>query len=144
MKHSKTEEYAFNISKKVAAELGFDIYDVQYVKEGPHWFLRIFIEGVSLDGCEKVSRALSRVLDKDDFIKENYFLEVSSPGIERALRRNHHYAAAAGERIRVMLKDGESLEGVLTANDDEKITIDDIEIDIKSIKKANIMFDFDA
>ena len=146
MGYSKTEEYAYGIAEKIAARLGFEIYDVQYVKEGPHRFLRIFIEGadgVNLDQCEAVSRAVSAELDLNDFIKDNYFLEVSSPGIERTLRTDSHFDRAIGEKINVMLKDGKTFEGILTASDSKQITLDDVQIQRQNIKKANIMFDFD-
>lgn len=62
--------------------LGYDLYDIEYAKEGKDYFLRIYIDnknGVDLDDCEKVSNVITELLDKEDFIKEQYFLEVSSP-----------------------------------------------------------------
>ncbi len=146
MSYSKTESTVLGIAQSVANAQGYDVYDVEYVKEGPHWFLRIFItggDGVSLDDCEIISRAVGDVLDRDDVVKENYFLEVSSPGIERALRQDFHFDGAIGENIRVMLKNGKTVEGVLMAHDADNITVDDNPIGKQNIKKANILFDFE-
>ena len=68
--------------------LGYELYDVQYVKEGKDYFLRIFIDkpkGISLEDCEKVNNEITDLLDTADYIKQQYFLEVSSPGIESCL-----------------------------------------------------------
>lgn len=72
--------------------LGYELYDVQYVKEGKDYFLRIFIDkpkGISLEDCEKVNNEITDLLDTADYIKQQYFLEVSSPGIERILRKEN-------------------------------------------------------
>lgn len=145
MSYSKTEKYAFETAKDIAAQKGYEIYDVEYVKEGPHWFLRIFIDserGVNIDDCEAISSLISVRLDKDDAIPQEYFLEVSSPGIERSLRLDRHFQKAIGEKISVIKKSGERVQGVLTGYADEIITIDnDIAIQKKDVKKANILFD---
>lgn len=96
----------------VAGELGYEIWDVEYVKEGSDRFLRITIDspaGITIDDCEAVHRAIDPVLDEADPIEESYHLEVSSPGIERDLRTEAHIAASVGETVEVKLyapKDG--------------------------------------
>ena len=83
---ARTEELLIPIVKAN----GVEIYDVEYVKEGTDWYLRIFIdkeEGISIDDCEAVSRPLSDVLDEEDPIDQGYYLEVSSPGLERKLKK---------------------------------------------------------
>ncbi|MGN1096199.1 MAG: ribosome maturation factor RimP [Eubacteriales bacterium] len=75
-------------------ELGFSVWDVEYVKEGAEWYLRITIDsenGVDLDACEKVHRAIEEIIDKADPIEDFYYLEVSSPGIERTLKKKEHF-----------------------------------------------------
>lgn len=75
------EEKVENLCSKVIQNLGYSLYDVEYVKEGKDYFLRIYIEsekGIDLNDCEKVSNVLTELLDKEDPIKEQYFLEVSS------------------------------------------------------------------
>ena len=96
MEFSKTERAAYELAVPAAQSAGYSVYDVEYVKEGPHRFLRVFIDrdgGVDIDDCEAVSRLLSRLLDERDVVSENYFLEVSSPGIERSLRQDEHFQA---------------------------------------------------
>ena len=79
----------------IVAKNGVEIYDVEYVKEGSDWYLRAYIdkpEGVSIIDCENVSRELSDVLDKEDFIPDAYILEVSSPGLGRTLKKDKQLA----------------------------------------------------
>ncbi|MDR0405287.1 MAG: ribosome maturation factor RimP [Clostridiales bacterium] len=145
MAYSKIEGLTLKIAEDAAAVHGYGIYDVVYVKEGPHWFLRIYIdraEGVSLDDCEAISKVIGDRLDADDFIKENYFLEVSSPGLERALRQDWHFDGAVGERVRARLKNGGEYAGVLSAHSGGSVTIDGNVLQKSGIAKANIIFDF--
>ena len=88
----------------IAAENGCEIYDVEYVKEGGTWYLRAYIdkpEGVSIIDCENVSRAMSQQLDAQDFIPDAYTLEVSSPGLGRALKKDRHLQNSLGEEVEV-------------------------------------------
>lgn len=150
---SKIEKLTYDLALPVVEAEGYEIYDVEYAKEGPHWFLRVFItreDGVNVDDCETISRAISAILDEKDCISTNYFLEVSSPGIERNLRHDEHFEAALGEKVKIKLyKDingAKELEGELTAAEHSKITLQtnsaSVEIDKKNIAKANIMFEF--
>ena len=102
-----------NVSQRVwemcgplAQELGLSLWDVQFVKEGADWFLRVFIDkegGVSIDDCVNMTHALSPVLDREDPIPQEYLLEVSSPGLERRLTRPEHFAAYVGRPVRARL-----------------------------------------
>ncbi len=150
---SKIEKLTYDLAVSVANAEGYEIYDVEYVKEGPHWFLRIFItndNGVNVDDCETISRALSSILDEKDFISANYFLEVSSPGIERNLRQDEHFENAIGEKVKIKLYrdiDGiKEIDGELALAEHGKIAVKtaerQIEIEKKNIAKANIMFEF--
>lgn len=99
---SKVYNYAMFITEGFSTEL----WDVQFIKEGASWFLRIFIDkegGVNIEDCENVSRALDKILDKDDFIKQSYYLEVSSPGIERELKKESHFLRFIGSPIKIKL-----------------------------------------
>ena len=90
---AKIEEKVENLIKDKIEKLGYDLYDVEYAKEGPNYYLRIYIDsekGIDLNDCEKVSNEINAVLDEADYIKEQYYLEVSSPGIERTLRKDKH------------------------------------------------------
>ena len=93
------------IAEKIK-KLGYELYDVEYVKEGKDYFLRIFIEskkGISLDDCEKVSNEINDILDKADYIKEQYFLEVSSTGIEKILKKDKHLEKNVGQEVQLKL-----------------------------------------
>ena len=90
----------------VAEELGYFIWDVEFVKEGGRRILRITIdseEGITIDDCEKLHRAIDPVLDEADPIEEAYYLEVSSPGIERDLKNDMHISACEGWDVEVRL-----------------------------------------
>ena len=125
-------------------ELGYEIYDVQYVKEGKDYYLRIYIDskkGIDLEDCEKVSNEVSTILDKNDFIKEQYFLEISSPGIERILRKDKHLKDNIGEEVEVSLfkpiNKQKSIVGVLKDFDADTIEIE-VENNILKIDRKNI------
>lgn len=100
------EERVECLIKEPINNLGYDLYDVMYVKEGKDYFLRIFIdnkEGIDLNDCEKVNDAISDLLDNANYIKEQYFLEVSSPGIERIIRKDEHLNQNIGEKVSIKL-----------------------------------------
>ena len=94
------------LAEPLAEELGYFLWDVEYVKEGGRRILRITIdseEGINIDDCEKMHRALDPVLDEADPIEEAYYLEVSSPGLERELRTDMHIDACEGWNVEVRL-----------------------------------------
>jgi len=94
------------LAEPVVEGLGLILWDVELKKEGSAWFLRVYIDkegGVTLDDCERVSRALDKPLDAADLIEQSYFLEVSSPGVERTLRRPEHFALSVGKVVRLRL-----------------------------------------
>ncbi len=94
------------IIQPVADELGYYLWNVEYVKEGADYILRVTIdndEGITIDDCERMTRAIDPVLDEHDPIEDSYLLEVSSPGIERELTRDDHFALCVGEKVEVRL-----------------------------------------
>ena len=100
------EEKIEKLISKIINNLGYDLYDVEYVKEGKDYFLRIYIDsekGIDLNDCEKVSNIITELLDKEDYIKEKYFLEVSSPGVERVLRKEKHLKDNIDNEIQIKL-----------------------------------------
>lgn len=143
------EEKVEKLLQETIEKMGYELYDVEYAKEGKNYFLRIFIdklEGIDLEDCEKVNDGIMDILDEADYIKEQYFLEVSSPGIERILKKDKHLDGAMGETIEINLfksiDNKKSLDGILTGYDNEYITMmfenDEISIprkDISLIKK---------
>ena len=103
---SKIEEKVESLVSKTINDLGYSIYDIMYVKEGKDYYLRIFIDnenGISLNDCEKVNDAITDMLDSANYIKDQYFLEISSPGIERNIRTDKHLQLNLNEEINVKL-----------------------------------------
>lgn len=102
MAGKNTVERIADIIKPFSDELGLDIWDVRFVKEGSQWYLRVFIDkdgGVSVDDCVNLTRAVTKPLDEADPIKQSYMLEVSSPGIERELVKDEHFEKFVGSSI---------------------------------------------
>lgn len=137
---ARTEE----LLRPIALENQVEIYDVEYVKEGSEWFLRAYIDkegGVDIDDCVAVSRVLSDRLDEEDFIDEAYTLEVSSPGLGRALKKDRHFEKSLGDEVEVKTYkqvDGQKeFAGILKAYDDDTITIE-IEGETKVFAKADV------
>lgn len=120
-KKKSTAERVRDMAEPLAKELGLSVWDVQFVKEGADWYLRIFIDkadGVSIDDCVDMTHAINPVLDKEDPIPQEYLLEVSSPGWERKLTSPEHFQAYLGKPVRAKLirplEDGSRLlEGLL-------------------------------
>ena len=97
---------AEQLAAPIAAQLGLALWDVRFVKEGAAWYLRYFIDkpgGVTIEDCEAISRALDDPLDEADFIEPSYYLEVSSPGLNRELTRPAHFAQMQGKPVTVHL-----------------------------------------
>ena len=145
----KIEDKVWELIKETVSNLQLDIYDVEYVKEGNGWFLRIYIDkenGVDINDCENVSRAIDPLLDEAEVITGQYTLEVSSPGVERVLRRSEHFSKYIGSEIEISLyktvDNKKSFTGVLKLADDEKIVIDDMSFDRKDISKVKTVYKF--
>ena len=119
------------ILRKITDANGLTIYDVEYVKEGGEWYLRGYIDkegGVTIDDCELVSRAVSDVMDRDDFIEDAYILEISSPGLGRDLKKDKHLAGSIGEEVELKtykpVDGAKEYVGLLKAFDKDTITIE--------------------
>ena len=137
------EERTEKIIKPIIQNLGYSIYDIQYVKEGKDYYLRIFIDsknGIGLEDCEKVNNAITDILDEKDYIKESYFLEISSPGIERILRKEQHLKDNIGNKVSVSLFEqldkSKQIIGTLEKFDNENIYVKDK--DVLKIERKNI------
>ena len=139
------EEKVENLLKKRIEDLGYELYDVFYLKEGKNYILRIVIDnddGIKIEDCEKVNNEITDLLDEADYIKEQYFLEVSSPGIERLLRKDWQLNKYIGEDVEVKLfKKDENLMkeyiGILKEFNEDYYIIRQNEIDYK-IDRKNI------
>lgn len=125
---SRTEE----ILAPIVEAAGVSVYDVEYLKEGSDYYLRVYIDkegGVTIDDCETVSRALSPKLDEEDYIEDAYILEVSSPGLGRTLKKDKHLQASIGEEVEIKtykpIDKQKEFAGVLEAFDEKTITVRD-------------------
>ena len=102
---NKVEEIVEQLASRIAQPLGIMIYDVEFKKEGSDYYLRVFIDRedtpVSIDDCEAVSRPLSDLLDEEDPIEQGYYLEVSSPGLERKLKKQRDFDRFCGSNVSV-------------------------------------------
>ena len=135
MAKKKITEIIEEISAEFLAQNGLELYNSEFVKEGRDWFLRVYIDKtqeaqyVSTDDCEKVSRFLSAELDRIDPIEQNYYLEVSSPGMDRVLIKDKDFVRFAGEIVDISLYkavDGQkAYQGRLVGIEDGKIIITD-------------------
>ena len=142
--------------KPTINELGYDVWDIEYVKEGADWFLRFTIDcekGIDINDCEKVHRTIDPMLDELDPIEDAYHLEVSSPGLERTVKYDWHYAVCIGEKLELRLfapleaRPGtKSLVGILKGYEDKKITLEidgeDFVIPHEAVSKAKTVYDF--
>lgn len=140
---SKVAEIVEEMVIPIVNEIGLELVDVEYVKEGKDWFLRVFIDketGVDIEDCGIVSEKLSEKLDEVDPIPHYYFLEVSSPGAERPLKKDKDYEKAIGKNVFIKTYepiDGEkAFEGILTGFDGETVTV---EVKIKTRKKSFVI-----
>lgn len=143
------EEKVEELLMQTIQKIGYDLYDVEYAKEGKNYFLRIFIdkpEGIDLEDCEKVNDAITDLLDKADYIKEQYFLEVSSPGIERILKKDKHLEQNKGKEVQVKLfkkdeKGKKEYQGILQDFNEEKLKLEEnIEIERKNIAQIKTIY----
>jgi len=134
------KEVIENIVKNSNCEL----YDIEITTENDNKFCRIYITkpgGVTLEDCATINNLLSPIFDVEDPIEGKYFLEVSSPGIERKLSKKEHFQKSIGESVKVNTKDGK-VKGVLSYADDEKIKVGEKEIRYEDIKKAKTYIDW--
>jgi len=145
------EERVESLVEKNINDLGYELYDVEYAKEGKDYFLRIFIDkpdGIDLNDCEKVNDGINDLLDQADYIKEQYFLEVSSPGIERTLRKDKHLEANIDSLVEIKLfkpiEKQKVIQGILKEFNNESITIQteekNIEIERKDISVIKTVY----
>lgn len=115
----------------ILTEMQLELVDIEYVKEGKNWFLRVYIdsdEGVDIEECGKVSEQLSERLDEYDPIPQAYFLEVSSPGAERPLKNKEHLAKAVGKQVHIKtyapIEQEKVFEGKLLTFENDEATVE--------------------
>ncbi len=149
---AKIEEKVENLVKDKVQKLGYNLYDVEYVKEGKEFYLRIYIDkptGITLEDCELVSNNVNELLDEADYIKEQYFLEVSSPGIERILKKDKHLKENIGKKVQIKLfkpfNGQKQYEGILKDFNENAVTIENLQnlkIERQNISQIKTIFDW--
>ena len=129
-KASDYEQRTEELAMPIISDKGFELVDVEYVKEAGEWYLRVYIDkpgGITIDDCELVSRSLSDLLDEKDFIKDAYILEVSSPGLDRPLKKDKDFARSLGKEVEIKtykaVNKQKEFTGTLKAYDEDTVTI---------------------
>lgn len=132
---SRREEYekqAEELLLPIVEEQGFELVDVEYVKEAGNWYLRGYIDkpgGITVNDCEAVSRIFSDRLDEKDFIEDSYIMEISSPGLDRPLKKEKDFARSVGKSVEIRtyrpIEKQKEFCGVLTAYDSNSVTIEE-------------------
>ena len=137
----KTEEILLPIVEKN----GFELWDVEYVKEGGNWYLRAYIDkpgGINVEDCEVVSRELSDILDEKEYIDEAYILEVSSPGLGRPLKKEKDFARSIGKEVEIrtyrMVDKQKEFTGILVEYDKNSVTIEMEDESKRTFEKSEI------
>lgn len=138
------EQKAEELVAPIVEKYGFELVDVEYVKEGGSFYLRAYVDkpgGITVDDCETVSREFSDKLDEADFIDEAYIMEVSSPGLGRPLKKEKDFKRSMGEEVEIRtyrpINREKEFYGILTAYDENSVTID-CEGEEKIFQKADI------
>ena len=131
----KREDYEAKTEQLIAPIIAanhVELFDVDYIKEGQDWYLRVYIDkegGVTIDDCQAVSRAFNEVLDKENYIADQYIFEVSSPGLTRPLKKEKDYVRNMGKEIEIRtyraIDRCKEFTGILKAYDDTSVTIAD-------------------
>ena len=149
---AKIEEKVETLVKEKIEKIGYELYDVLFVKEGPNKILRIVIDspkGISLEDCEKVNNEIKETIDEANPIEEQYFLEISSPGIERLLRKDWQLKKFKGEKVNIKLfkkdengkKEYTGILGDITENTLDVDIGENVKIDRKVISQVKTVYE---
>ena len=141
------------ISESLVVSEGMELVDLEYRREGPRWMLRLFIDkegGVTVDDCARISRELGDLLDVKDLIPQAYVLEVSSPGLNRRIRKKKDFSRFAGQKVQLLLvspKDGRrKIVGDLVGVEGEEVVVIGTEgrfsVALENIARANLIYEF--
>lgn len=153
MNKKKIIESIEDLAHPILEDGGLELVEVEYVKEGNNWYLRLFIDkpgGVTLEDCKKVNEELSEILDMEDPIPQSYILEVSSPGVERPLKREKDFERFSGKKIKVKtyipINNQKKFKGLLQGYRDGNVQMElengeQVSIPLDKIAKANLLFE---
>lgn len=153
MAKQKTDDLVFDLVHPITDKHNLDLVDVEYKKEGQNWYLRVYIDkenGVNLDDCQIVSEQLSALLDDKDPIPNSYFLEVSSPGLDRPLKKTRDFIRYMDREVEITLyqpiNDNKYYKGINKGVHEDTLTLlvdsTELYIPLKSIASAKLYFEF--
>ena len=141
MYEARTEELITPILER----FNFELVDVEYVKEGSNWYLRCYIDkeaGITSNDCADVSREMNEILDREDYVEGSYIFEVSSPGLGRPLKKEKDYVRSMGKELEIRtyraIERQKEFYGILTAYDDNTVTIEQEDGNEITFEKADI------
>lgn len=152
MKRVEIEQRCEALVQPILDEHGFELWDVEYVREGANYYLRVYADkpgGITIDDCVTISRALEAKLDAEDFIEEAYILEVSSPGLGRPLKRKRDFERSLGALVEVKLyrplNQQKEFTGILKSYNDDVVVLEteETELELKRSELALIRLAFD-
>ena len=135
------------VVKNIVEDNGCELYDIEQTMEGDNKFYRVYITkpgGVSLNDCAAINNLLSPIFDIEDPVEGKYFLEVSSPGVERKLTKKEHFEKSIGENVKVTTNDGQKIKGQLKSFDGEVAEIGKEKVNFNDIKKAKTYVDWNT
>ena len=146
---AKVTDAVAGLALPIVEQAGCTLWDVEYVKEAGEWFLRVYIDregGVDIDCCEAVSRPLSDALDEADPIQGSYTFEVSSAGLDRALKKPEHFRQCMGRKVDLKLyrpvDGGKERTGILTDYEDGAVSVDGVRFDKKDVAHVRLHVEF--
>jgi ribosome maturation factor RimP len=135
------------VIKNIVEDNGCELYDIELTEEGGHKYYRVYITkpgGVSLNDCAAINNLISPIFDIEDPVDGKYFLEVSSPGIERKLTKPEHFEKSIGENVKVTLNDGTKIKGQLKSFVDNEAEIGKEKVKFDDIKKAKTYIEWNT
>ena len=136
-----------DVIKNIVEDNGCELYDIELTEEDGHKYYRVYITkpgGVSLNDCAAINNLISPIFDIEDPVKGRYFLEVSSPGLERKLTKKEHFEKSIGENVKVTLNDGTEIKGVLKNFIDDEAEIGKEKVKFDDIKKAKTYIEWNT
>ena len=144
-KRDEYERRAEELVTPLLEKAGFELVDVEYVKEGSNMFLRVYMDkpgGITVDDCEEISRAFGDLLDEEDFIEESYILEVSSPGLGRPLKKEKDFKRSLGQEVELhffrAVNGEKEMTGILRDYDKNTVTIEREDGELFVAERANL------
>ncbi|HPX68735.1 MAG TPA: ribosome maturation factor RimP [Bacillota bacterium] len=144
MAKRKVEDIVYELAKPIIDRNNFELVEIEYKKEGPYWYLRVYIDkegGITIDDCQSVSEELSDLLDIADPIEQSYIFEVSSPGLDRPLKTDRDYRKNIGKPIEIKLfyplEGKKIIEGILKGHTESSVEIE-VEGKALNVEKASI------